>query len=228
MRGCTRARELRPALRKSAEFSNGAAARIRAGGSNKFASAAVFSVAIVVGGDFRRRPAGAATYYDTQSHTWVPTIPDKCETTPLGAPVEPRERGRPDCGRLSTRIEKSIRNSTVRSSPTTRPKSRARSSSIPGQVPLLRAGGRQGAPHGLGVGREGFGWTGVVQIGSKQENPNGFRLRDGRAPAGTGEVHDRRHASARVSSRRRALYLNDEGQGHALSHPRTIEPGPSA
>ena len=27
---------------------------------------------------------------------------------------------------------------------------------------------------GVGVGREGFGWTGVVQVGSKQENPKWF------------------------------------------------------
>ena len=72
-------------------------------------------------------------------------------------------------------IRSRTRNSTARSSTTTRPEA-------PGTVIVdtkdkflyyvLEDG--QAIRMGVGVGREGFGWTGTVHVGNKQENPKWF------------------------------------------------------
>ena len=140
----------------------------------KFVSAVIFGVAIVLVA-VAAVPATALTYYDTQSHTWVTYDPDKVRNDAVGAPV--RTTVTPS-GQTVVVVDKNRKAD---------PKFDKQvvdydTAEAPGTVVIdtkdkflyyVQEGGKA-LRMGVGVGREGFGWTGVVQIGSKQENPKWF------------------------------------------------------
>ena len=124
-----------------------------------------------------------------QTHTWITYDPDKVRNDAVGAPQNHGERGRPDpWSSIRHRKPDEKFDRQVVAYDTTE---------APGTVIIdtkdkflyYVQGGGKALRMGVGVGREGFGWNGTVHIGSKQENAKMVSAaRDGRAPAGAGEV----------------------------------------
>jgi lipoprotein-anchoring transpeptidase ErfK/SrfK len=193
----------------------------------KFASAAVFGVAIVLAA-FSAVPAAALTYYDPASHSWVTYDPDKVRNDAVGAPVTTRRNA---AGQTVVVVDKNRKAD---------PKFDKQvvdyaSAEEPGTVIIdtkdkflyyVQDGGKA-LRMGVGVGREGFGWSGTVFIGSKQENPKWF------PPP---EMVERQPELAKYTAEGmpggegnplgvRALYLNDEkGKDTLYRIHGTIEP----
>jgi lipoprotein-anchoring transpeptidase ErfK/SrfK len=140
----------------------------------KFARAAIFGVA-VVSVVALALPVVAKTYYDTQSHTWVTYDPDKVRNDAAGPATR---TARTATGHTVVVVDKKRK---------VDPKFDKQvvaydTSEAPGTVIIdtkekflyyVQEGG-QALRMGVGVGREGFGWSGTVFIGSKQENPKWF------------------------------------------------------
>ena len=140
----------------------------------KFARAAIFGAA-VVSLVALALPAVAATYYDPSTHTWITYDPDKVRNdaagpatrtarTSSGATVVVVDKHR----KVDPKFDKQVVDYDT--------------SEEPGTVIIdtkqkflyyVQEGG-QALRMGVGVGREGFGWSGTVFIGSKQENPKWF------------------------------------------------------
>jgi lipoprotein-anchoring transpeptidase ErfK/SrfK len=192
-----------------------------------FARAAVFGIAIVSMA-VAAIPAAALTYYDTQSHTWVTYDPDKVRNDAVGASVRTTRNA---AGQTVVVVNKDRK---------VDPKFDKQvvaydTSEAPGTVIIdtkdkflyyVQEGG-MALRMGVGVGREGFGWSGTVFIGSKQENPKWF------PPP---EMIARQPELAKYSTTGmdggegnplgvRALYLNDEkGKDTLYRIHGTIEP----
>ena len=86
----------------------------------------------------------------------------------------------------------------------------------------LVQGGGQAIRYGVGVGHEGFGWSGTANVRERREWPDWYPPKEmiQRQPEGrAAERH--RHAGRATQSARRARPLSLAGQqGHALPHPR--------
>ena len=173
-------------------------------------------------------PAAAATYYDTQSHTWVTYDPDKVRNDAVGAPVTTRRNA---AGQTVVVVDKDRK---------VDPKFDRQvvaydTAEEPGTVIIdtkdkflyyVQEGG-QALRMGVGVGREGFGWTGIVQIGSKQENPKWFPPPEmvERQPELAKYTTDGMPGGEGNPLGVRALYLNDEkGKDTLYRIHGTIEP----
>ena len=193
----------------------------------KFASAAVFGVVTMLVA-ISAGPVAAVTYYDTQSHTWVTYDPDKVRNDAVGAParttvtpsgqtvvvVDKKRKADPKFDRQEVEYE---------------------TAEAPGTVIIdtkdkflyyVQDGGKA-IRMGVGVGREGFGWTGVVQIGSKQENPKWFPPPEmvERQPELAQYTTDGMPGGEGNPLGVRALYLNDEkGKDTLYRIHGTIEP----
>lgn len=140
----------------------------------KFASAVVFGVATLLAA-VSAAPAAPLTYYDTQSRAWVTYDPDKVRNDAIGVALRTT---RTPSGRTVVAVDKNRK---------VDPKFDRQvvaydTSEEPGTIIIdtgekflyyVQEGGKA-LRMGVGVGREGFGWTGVVQVGSKQENPKWF------------------------------------------------------
>ncbi len=87
--------------------------------------------------------------------------------------------------------------------------------------------GGQAIRMGVGVGREGFGWTGVVHVGAKQENPRWFPPREmvARQPSLARFQASGMAGGAGNPLGVRAIYLfSDEGKDTLYRLHGTIEP----
>ncbi len=118
-------------------------------------------------------PAGATprTYYDVTTHSYVTYDPDKMRSDATGAPP-------PGTPRVMAPVEypapdKKFDFQTVAYD----------GDQAPGTIIIdtknkflfyILEDGHHAWRMGVGVGREGFGWTGTVHIGNKQENPKWF------------------------------------------------------
>jgi lipoprotein-anchoring transpeptidase ErfK/SrfK len=172
--------------------------------------------------------AAKKTYYDPASHTWFTYDPDKVRNDAVGAPVR---LARTPTGQTVVVVDKNRkadpkfdRQVVAYDTP-----------EEPGTVIIdtkdkflyyVQDGGKA-LRMGVGVGREGFGWSGTVFIGSKQEDPKWF------PPP---EMVDRQPELAKYTTDGmpggegnplgvRALYLNDEkGKDTLYRIHGTIEP----
>ena len=193
----------------------------------KFVSAAVLGMAtlIVV---VSAAPAAAATYYDTQSHTWITYDPDKVRNDAVGASVRTTRNA---AGQTVAVVDKNRK---------VDPKFDKQvvaydTAEEPGTIIIdtkdkflyyVQEGGKA-LRIGVGVGREGFGWTGTVFIGSKQENPKWFPPPDmvARQPELAKYATDGMPGGEGNPLGVRALYLNDEkGKDTLYRIHGTIEP----
>ena len=124
------------------------------------------AVALLLG-----QSAGAEqrTWYDVQNHKWVTYDPDKVRqsATVALAPVPHTQivifHKKPD--RKFNRQEVSY--------DTTEPPGTIIIDTKSKFLYYVQGGGRA-IRMGVGVGREGFGWSGTVHVGAKQENPKWF------------------------------------------------------
>jgi len=135
----------------------------------KFPHAAGIAVVSIVL-SFAVSSAGAVprTIYDTSSHTWLTYDPDKMRQDahgPARAPnaVAPHVYAKPD---------KKFDRQVVDYPTDEKPGTVIVDTSQKFLFYVLEGG--KAIRMGVGVGREGFGWNGVVHIGNKQENPKWF------------------------------------------------------
>jgi lipoprotein-anchoring transpeptidase ErfK/SrfK len=135
------------------------------------ATAAVMGMAAVF---LCAAPGVALTYYDPSTHSWVTYDPDKVRNDAVGNTA----RTDPVTGQSVVVINKHRRVDPKFD----RQVVAYRTGEAPGTVIIdtkdkflyfIQDGGRA-LRMGVGVGREGFGWTGVVHVGGKQENPKWF------------------------------------------------------
>ncbi len=137
----------------------------------KFASAAIFAAATLLVA-ISAVPAAALTYYDPASHSWVTYDPDKVRNDAVGAPVTTRRNA---AGQTVVVVDKNRKAD---------PKFDKQvvdyaSAEEPGTVIIdtkdkflyyVQDGGKA-LRMGVGVGREGFGWSGTVSVGATAEWP---------------------------------------------------------
>ena len=192
----------------------------------KFARAAVFGLATMIVA-VAAAPAAALTYYDPSTHSWVTYDPDKVRNDAVGNTT----RRDPATGQSVVVVNKDRKPDPKFD----RQVVAYNTEEAPGTVIIdtkdkflyyVQDGGKA-LRMGVGVGREGFGWTGVVFIGSKQENPKWF------PPP---EMVERQPELAKYTAEGmpggegnplgvRALYLNDDkGKDTLYRIHGTIEP----
>jgi len=171
--------------------------------------------------------AGTRTIYDPSTHSWITYDPDKVRNDAVGNTT------RRDAATGQTVV---VINKDRKADPKfDRQVVAYNTEEAPGTVIIdtkdkflyyVQDGGKA-LRMGVGVGREGFGWTGVVFIGSKQENPKWF------PPP---EMVERQPELAKYTGEGmpggegnplgvRALYLNDDkGKDTLYRIHGTIEP----
>jgi lipoprotein-anchoring transpeptidase ErfK/SrfK len=135
------------------------------------ARAAVFAIAAMCLS--AASPGVALTIYDPSTHSWITYDPDKVRNDAVGNTMATTATGLPTV----------VINRNRRPDPKFDRQVVAYSTDeAPGTVIIdtkdkflyyIQDGGKA-LRMGVGVGREGFGWTGIVFIGNKQENPKWF------------------------------------------------------
>jgi lipoprotein-anchoring transpeptidase ErfK/SrfK len=173
--------------------------------------------------------AAPRTYFDPASRSYVTYDPDKVQRDAIGAP--PAASG---SATAVAQIPAAIRHRKV-DAKFDRQVVAYNTPEEPGTI-VIDTGekllyyvmeGGQALRMGVGVGREGFGWTGTVYVGSKQENPKWFPPDD----MVTRQPELAKYQAEGMSGGEdnplgvRALYLNDEkGKDTLYRIHGTIEP----
>jgi lipoprotein-anchoring transpeptidase ErfK/SrfK len=113
--------------------------------------------------------ASAKTYYDPSSHRWVTYDDQKARMDAMATPANaPRQMQRIHYPKPDARFDRQV--------------VRYQTDEKPGTIVIDTSNkflyyvmdGGQALRMGVGVGREGFGWSGVVHVGAKKEDPKWF------------------------------------------------------
>jgi lipoprotein-anchoring transpeptidase ErfK/SrfK len=139
----------------------------------KFVRAAMAAVVGMTAVSLCAAPGVALTYYDPSTHSWVTYDPDKVRNDAFGNTVQRNTAGQTVVVvNKNRKVDPKFDRQVVA----------YRTDEAPGTVIIdtkdkflyfIQADGKA-LRMGVGVGREGFGWTGVVHVGGKQENPKWF------------------------------------------------------
>ncbi len=113
------------------------------------------------------------TYYDVSTHTWTTYDPDKLKNDATGAPsVGPGAPPQTAIVNRHNKPDKKFDRQEVEYTTTEKPGTIIIDTKDK-FLYLVEEGGKA-LRMGVGVGREGFGWSGTVHIGNKQEAPKWF------------------------------------------------------